>query len=165
MLDGMERRRRNSGDSNLGYTDKHTEKRAASLFKIAIGDRFGKLIVEELLGKRPYGNREIVFWLCKCDCGNIIELPTRKLRSARERENYTACEECSMKVCVLCGDKFPRSRRYDFCASPACCTEMERRRWREKRKRQYERIKSDPELLALYQATRRRWREANPGHA
>ena len=42
-------------------------------------ERFGRLVVLEETKKRD-GSGSII-WKCKCDCGNIIEVSSRKLRS------------------------------------------------------------------------------------
>jgi hypothetical protein len=39
--------------------------------KNIVGKRYGKLTVSEKTDKRKGG---CVVWLCKCDCGNTIEL-------------------------------------------------------------------------------------------
>ena len=41
-----------------------------------IGEKFGKLTVINETNKRNNGNK---IWLCKCECGNKIEVPTRSL--------------------------------------------------------------------------------------
>lgn len=42
-----------------------------------VGQRFGKLTVLADSGRRMSGN---VVWICRCDCGNITNVPTRRLR-------------------------------------------------------------------------------------
>lgn len=42
-----------------------------------IGQRFGRLTVMERLGNRG----GYVIWRCRCDCGSLVEVPTRNLRS------------------------------------------------------------------------------------
>ena len=44
------------------------------------GERFGKLIVVE-----RDKNANVSSWMCKCDCGNIISVPTTILRSGRKK--------------------------------------------------------------------------------
>lgn len=44
--------------------------------KNLIGQRFGRLTVLEKTNKRYYG---YVVWKCKCDCGNIVEVPMHNL--------------------------------------------------------------------------------------
>ena len=43
-----------------------------------VGKRFGKLIVEERLGNSGL-NKKLVYWKCKCDCGNYKEVSTANL--------------------------------------------------------------------------------------
>lgn len=45
-----------------------------------IGQRFGKLVVLEYLGTKVYSKKKKGFWLCKCDCGNVVEQFTSNLR-------------------------------------------------------------------------------------
>lgn len=47
------------------------------------GKRFGRLTVVK---RDEYKNKK-VYWLCKCDCGNICKVPTGNLRSG----NTTSC--------------------------------------------------------------------------
>lgn len=44
---------------------------------VAIGEKFGKLTVEQQIGKRGV----YFLWLCKCDCGNYKEVATNLLTS------------------------------------------------------------------------------------
>ncbi len=140
------------------------EKFARHATKIAVSDRFGALTVESCLGLRLYATRQHLFWLCRCDCGQSIELPAVKLINKTPKLNYTTCESCSRKKCVMCGEKFPRTRRYDFCDALACCARMRRVRADAKNERVKQRRQSDPQLRAKMAEQWRRWREAHPGH-
>ena len=42
------------------------------------GQRFGKFTVLEKTGKGDYARHFI--WRCRCDCGNIVEVPTTALK-------------------------------------------------------------------------------------
>ena len=58
-------------NSENGYIGKLIPDVRAKLGKkssIQIGDRFGRLVVKSLAGRRT--NRELS-WICQCDCGNI----------------------------------------------------------------------------------------------
>ena len=55
------------------YQKERIHERCASKL---IGQRFGKLVVEEETDKRYY---KTIIWKCKCDCGNYIEVPTTSL--------------------------------------------------------------------------------------
>lgn len=44
-----------------------------------VGQRFGRLTVLERLGSN---GGKYVYWRCKCDCGNIVDVATRGLRSS-----------------------------------------------------------------------------------
>lgn len=132
---------------------------AEKLTNIEVGQRYGQLVVVENLGFRLRGRRNVVFWRCRCDCGNAINLPPVYL-AGKSGTSYRSCEVCRQKTCVLCGEKYPYSRRYDFCDSPACCAYMELRRLRRKRQKQWNLEKHDPVKVAL----RLKWRQEHPGH-
>lgn len=53
--------------------------------KNLINQRFGKLIVIKETDKRTNGGN--IIWLCKCDCGNFINVPTHSLTSG----NTSSC--------------------------------------------------------------------------
>jgi len=53
-----------------------------------IGERFGLLVVESFVSKDKYGNEK---YLCKCDCGNIVNRSRRSLL-------YNGTKSCG---CVL----------------------------------------------------------------
>lgn len=44
-----------------------------------VGQRFGRLTVLERIGSN---GGKYVYWRCKCDCGNIVDIATRSLRSS-----------------------------------------------------------------------------------
>ena len=57
------------------------------------GNRYGKLIVLKEANKKP--NRSNIYWVCQCDCGEIIEVSGSDLR----KENGTrSCKRCSQKI-------------------------------------------------------------------
>lgn len=60
------------------------------------GQRFGKLTVLEKTNKRQDGGS--IVWRCKCDCGNICEISSKRLRNniniscgcyQKERQKYS----------------------------------------------------------------------------
>ncbi len=52
-----------------------------------VGDRFGRLtVIEKVATDRP-GR----WWRCLCDCGNIVERSTSKLRDSRIGDNSCGC--------------------------------------------------------------------------
>lgn len=62
-----------------------------------VGNRYGKLIVKELLPSKGNGHRH---WLCQCDCGNMHEATTGNL-------NYGHTTNCGCdKSPDLSGQKF-----------------------------------------------------------
>lgn len=53
-----------------------------------IGQRFGKLtVIRKADEKKTYGGKEYVAWVCKCDCGNEVEVITSALKNG----NTTSC--------------------------------------------------------------------------
>jgi hypothetical protein len=64
-----------TGSLKAGYILSCGCKRANDL----VGKRFGKLIVLRRLPYKRYGKN--VFWECRCECGNITEVPTCHLQS------------------------------------------------------------------------------------
>ncbi len=61
-----------------------------------IGKRFGKLLVLEETDKRA--DKGSIVWKCKCDCGNIVEISSKRLVSRinvscgcyqKERQKYS----------------------------------------------------------------------------
>lgn len=54
--------------------------------KISVGDRFDKLEVLEDTQKR---HRGCIVWLCKCDCGNTVEMISNNLK--RNKNNHCGC--------------------------------------------------------------------------
>lgn len=56
---------------------------------IKIGDKFGKLTIIKELGLRPYGNsgKNRRWYLCECECGNIVE----KLGNSLKTGNTQSC--------------------------------------------------------------------------
>lgn len=60
------------------------------------GQKFGKLTVLKKTNKREDGGR--IVWKCKCDCGNIVEISSKRLRNGinvscgcyqKERQKYS----------------------------------------------------------------------------
>ena len=60
------------------------------------GQKFGKLTVLEKTNKRQDGGS--IVWKCKCDCGNIVEISSKRLRNninvscgcyQKERQKYS----------------------------------------------------------------------------
>lgn len=50
------------------------------------GNRYGKLIVlRKGSGRKTKGGQYIATWVCKCDCGNIVEIDGQKLRKGHTK--------------------------------------------------------------------------------
>lgn len=65
------------------------------------GKRFDKLVVLELLD-RP--NKKGAYWLCKCDCGNEIEVSAAYLK--RRQHNSCGCSNTAPNFIDITGQKF-----------------------------------------------------------
>ena len=53
---------------------KEREHKAGEHTKNLEGQFFGDLKVEKLIGVKDYNNKKLAKWLCKCSCGNTIEV-------------------------------------------------------------------------------------------
>ena len=56
--------------------------RTKNCLQIDIGTRFGRLVVEGFGGQDSHRNR---FWNCRCDCGEVVQVPGSSLVSNRSR--------------------------------------------------------------------------------
>ena len=45
------------------------------------GNRFGRLTALRVVGKYY----DWVVWLCKCDCGNTVEVPSNRLKNGEKK--------------------------------------------------------------------------------
>lgn len=61
--------------------------------------RFGKLTVTKLAGTVKHGRNNINVWLCRCDCGNTLEVDQNSLRKGQ----VPACKTCRRAPCIVCG--------------------------------------------------------------
>lgn len=121
--------------------------------KIQIGDRFGKLTVIEYLGLGKYGNSNRSYWKLKCDCGETITLPTKRFAPSSDSPRH-ACDKCSQKTCVICGEKYSHLRQGSVCTSPACINLS--RKNRDKEAQQRRKIDSNYRELLAHQGRLRR---------
>lgn len=95
------------------------------------GKRVGKLTVTRFLEQR--GNAGVAYWLCRCDCGNTVELPSgeinRKPRFSRPRscgcsqvesvrETHTKHGMTGSPEYAAWGDMLARCRRPDHAEFP-----------------------------------------------
>ena len=67
--------------------------------KNLIGERFGRLVVVDYIGRR--NNK--TYWRCKCDCGNICEAPTNLLTTGQKVS--CGCKNEENKLSVRSFDK------------------------------------------------------------
>lgn len=62
--------------------------------------RFGKLVVKELVVKKPYSKRS---WLCECDCGNTCTRLESTLLAGKRDGRVSSCG-CFMKSYLIPGN-------------------------------------------------------------
>lgn len=103
------------------------------------GRTYGKLTVLARVSTVEYGGRLQALWLCRCECGQEIELPADKLPVTELQQKtlmksgrrlYDSCERCRSKTCPVCGEKFSFSHPSFICPSNACQTVLTRERMR-----------------------------------
>lgn len=84
---------------------------------IPIGTKFGKLTVIEDLGYRKQNSRDrqIRWYKCKCDCGNIIEVLGNNLKSGGSR-SCGCVHSRGEKIIqdILLQNKIPFKKEYTF---------------------------------------------------
>lgn len=51
------------------------------------GQKFGRLTVLKRDESKPKGHQQKVYWICKCDCGNVKSIPAQNLRNG-------TCQSC-----------------------------------------------------------------------
>ena len=75
--------RHNSGEILIMsiLTDYHLPERAENL----TGMRFGMLAVIRFDRRERFPGSSRIFWLCKCDCGNVTSVPTATLKNGSTR--------------------------------------------------------------------------------
>lgn len=61
---------------------------------LLVGKKFGKLVVEKYFERNERG----AVWLCKCDCGNTINVPTGLLHRSRGAKKSCGCEKNKNKA-------------------------------------------------------------------
>ena len=89
------------------------------------GMKFGSLTVLRADG-RVFWGRDMVAWLCRCDCGAEIRVPQRRLTSKVKGHQMHACEDCRAVPCEICGRPIPLATNAKAC-SQECQAERRRR--------------------------------------
>ena len=84
------------------------------------GKKFGSLYVKCSVGYRMYANEEREHWLCICDCGGTIILPSKKLHVPKNTIPYTCCDACRVKLCAVCNKPYSQSVMGYVCPAPEC---------------------------------------------
>lgn len=89
--------------------------------KNLIGQRFGKLVVLEETSERKW---ETIVWKCKCDCGNIINVPTNSLKTG----NTSSCGCINYSIGEKNIEKILKENNIDF-KSQYSCKELQLKRF------------------------------------
>lgn len=128
------------------------------------GKRYGKLEVIRLIGHSLYGGKRQSLWLCRCDCGNNIELHRDQLPTTEHqlkalmksgRRLYAECETCRQKTCPVCGDKFSFSHLSYVCPKTSCKETLQEERDRYWKSVERYRLQNDPEYRDEHNAKKR----------
>ena len=75
---------RKRGDLNSCGCDREARRTANEKYKVIPGQKFNQLTTIKRLSREVLGNkgkRRLIFWLCKCDCGNKKEIRQGSLTS------------------------------------------------------------------------------------
>jgi hypothetical protein len=64
------------------YLDYHNIPRRKCTGEINAGSNFGWLTTIKIVGKSKNGTK---LWLCQCECGNTVEIPTSRLKNGRAK--------------------------------------------------------------------------------
>ncbi|BCE02931.1 hypothetical protein [Marinicellulosiphila megalodicopiae] len=65
------------------------------------GEHFGNLTVIKNVALVKHGRNNVKIWLCKCACGNTVEIDQTSLKKGL----ILACKTCRRGPCVICGGK------------------------------------------------------------
>jgi hypothetical protein len=69
--------------------------------------RFGKLVALYSLEKKYFGN---LIWMCKCDCGNEVEIPSNRLMKGDTKS-------CGCLRKETAKDQAVKNKKHGYCAS------------------------------------------------
>ena len=70
--------------------------------KIKIG-KLQPLYIDET---KPRGQGHNIFWICQCDCGNLVSVNSSNLRSGERTNRNMSCGKCNAQLQNLIGKKF-----------------------------------------------------------
>lgn len=55
---------------------------------------------------KPRGKGHNIYWICQCDCGNLVSVNTCNLRSSIRENRNASCGKCHAQIKDLTGQKF-----------------------------------------------------------
>lgn len=121
-----------------------------------INQKFNALTVIRQSGVVKHGRNNVKVWLCRCDCGETLEVDQASLKKGI----VPACKICRRGLCVICGSKITDesfSVKRNTC-SEACKKEQIKRKHRKRyakdvrenpahnKERYQQRLESNPDL-------------------
>lgn len=69
-------------------------------------EKVGKLKPLYIDESKPRGAGHNIYWICQCDCGNLISVSSCNLQSALKKGRNSSCGKCNAQVKSLVGQKF-----------------------------------------------------------
>ena len=104
------------------------------------GQIFGKLTVIRRVRRVKHGRNNVSVWLCRCLCGNELEVTQTDLRKGLK----PSCRACRHDPCIICG--VPILNTDIEAKQNTCSDECQHEQLKKKHKRRYEKItKEDPD--------------------
>lgn len=69
-------------------------------------EKVGKLQPLYIDETKPRGSGKNIYWICKCDCGNLISVNSCNLNSALKNKRNSSCGKCHAQIKNLVGQTF-----------------------------------------------------------
>lgn len=69
-------------------------------------EKVGKLQPLYIDETKPRGKGHNIYWICQCDCGNLISVNSCNLNSALKNHRNSSCGKCNAQVKNLIGQQF-----------------------------------------------------------
>lgn len=69
-------------------------------------EKVGKLKPLYIDESKPRGAGHNIYWICQCECGNLISVSSCNLQSALRKGSNKSCGKCNAQVKDLTGQKF-----------------------------------------------------------
>ena len=69
-------------------------------------EKIGRLQPLYIDETKPRGKGHNIYWICQCDCGNLISVNSCNLNSALKNNRNSSCGKCNAQVKNLIGQTF-----------------------------------------------------------